>query len=144
MIFRVEYLTFIYFQVALHFWGTGSGALPLVSFLFLRDCCIRLGPDCLDDCIKGMYKAYVLNCHFVNSTKLQHIRFLGNCFTEILRVDIPAAYQHAFVYIRQLVMILKEALSSPTKKKKTNGKGKDEPPKKDKGKEARSSSSKKV
>ncbi|KAG6401347.1 hypothetical protein SASPL_138200 [Salvia splendens] len=59
---------------ALHFWGTGSGALPVVSFLFLRDCCISLSPDCLEDCIK-----------------LQHIQFLGNCFTELLRVDIPAA-----------------------------------------------------
>ncbi|KAG6386469.1 hypothetical protein SASPL_155372 [Salvia splendens] len=131
-----------YIKVALHFWGTGSGALPVVSFLFLRDCCIRLGSDCLEDCIKGMYKAYVLNCHFVNSTKLQHIQFLGNCFAELLRVDIPAAYQHAFVYIRQLVMILKEALFSPTKKK-NNSKGKDEPSKKEKGKEARSSSSNK-
>lgn len=88
-----------------------------------------------------MYKAYVLNCHFVNSTKLQHIQFLGNCLTELLGVDIPASYQHAFVYIRQLAMILKEALSSPTKRK-----GKDEPSssKKAKGKEASSSSTKKV
>ncbi|KAK6164243.1 hypothetical protein DH2020_001107 [Rehmannia glutinosa] len=134
-----------YIKVALHFWGTGSGALPVVSFLFLRDSCIRLGSDCLDDCIRGMYKAYVLNCHFVNSTKLQHIQFLGNCFTEVLRVDIPSAYQHAFVYIRQLAMILKETLSCSTKKKKTKNKGNDEPSgsKKEKGKEAPSSSTKK-
>ncbi|KAL0371175.1 UNVERIFIED_CONTAM: Nucleolar complex protein 2 [Sesamum angustifolium] len=134
-----------YIKVALHFWGTGSGALPVVSFLFLRDSCIRLGSDCLDDCIKGMYKAYVLNCQFVNSTKLQHLQFLSNCFTELFRVDIPSAYQHAFGYIRQLAMILKGALSCSTKKKKTKGKGKEEPSssKKEKGKEAPSSSAKK-
>ncbi|PIN24746.1 putative protein involved in nuclear export of pre-ribosome [Handroanthus impetiginosus] len=134
-----------YIKVALHFWGTGSSALPVVSFLFLRDSSIRLGSDCLDDCIRGMYKAYVLNCHFVNSTKLQHIQFLSNCLTELLRVDIPLAYQHAFVYIRQLAMVLKEALSCPTKKKKTKTKGKDEPSssKKEKGREAPSSSAKK-
>ncbi|KAK4419497.1 Nucleolar complex protein 2 [Sesamum alatum] len=134
-----------YTKVALHFWGTGSGALPVVSFLFLRDSCIRLGSDCLDDCIRGMYKAYVLNCQFVNSTKLQHIQFLGNCFTELLRVDIPSAYQYAFGYIRQLAMILKEALSCSTKKKKTKNKGKEEPSssKKEKGKEAPSNSAKK-
>ncbi|KAL8472723.1 hypothetical protein ACS0TY_029813 [Phlomoides rotata] len=134
-----------YIKVALHFWGTGSGALPVVSFLFLRDSCIRLGSDCLDDCIRGMYKAYVLNCHFINSTKLQHIQFLSNCIIELLRVDIPSAYQHAFVYIRQLAMILKGTLSSSTKKKKTKSKGKSEPSntKKEKGKEAPSSSTKK-
>ncbi|KAK1304770.1 hypothetical protein QJS10_CPB11g01839 [Acorus calamus] len=50
-----------YIKVALHFWGTGGGALPIVSFLFLRDLCIRLGSDCLETCLKGVYKAYVSN-----------------------------------------------------------------------------------
>ncbi|GFZ20749.1 Noc2p family [Actinidia rufa] len=104
-----------YIKVVIHFWGTGGGALPVVSFLFIRDLCIRLGSDCLDECFKGMYKAYVLNCQFVNATKLQHIQFLGNCVTELLGVDLPVAYQHAFVFIRQLAMILREALTMKTK-----------------------------
>ena len=103
------------FQVALHFWGTGGGALPVVSFLFLRDLCIRLGSDCLDECFKGIYKAYVLNCQFINAVKLQHIQFLGNCVIELLGADLPTAYQHAFVFIRQLATILREALHTKTK-----------------------------
>ncbi|KAL1808677.1 hypothetical protein ACET3Z_025667 [Daucus carota] len=104
-----------YIKVGLHFWGTGGGALPVVSFLFLRDLCVRIGSDCVDDCFKGIYKAYVLNCQFVNAKKLQHIQFLGNCVIEIFRVDLSAAYQHAFLFIRQLAMILKEALTMKTK-----------------------------
>lgn len=104
-----------YIKVALHFWGTGSSSISVVSLLFLRDLCIRLGTDCVDDCIKGMYKAYVLNCQFVNAVKLQHISFLGNCFIELLGTDISASYQHAFVFIRQLSMILREALNTKTK-----------------------------
>ncbi|KAL7170836.1 hypothetical protein ACSBR2_035659 [Camellia fascicularis] len=104
-----------YIKVLLHFWGTGGGALPVVSFLFIRDLCIRLGSDCLDECFKGIYKAYVLSCQFVNASKLQHIQFLGNCVTEVLGVDLPTAYQHAFVFIRQLGMILQEALTMKTK-----------------------------
>ncbi|XP_038709841.1 nucleolar complex protein 2 homolog [Tripterygium wilfordii] len=104
-----------YIKVVLHYWGTGGGALPVVSFLFLRDICIRLGSDCLDECFKGMYKAYVLNCQFVNAVKLRHIQFLGNCVVELIGVDIPSAYQHAFVYIRQLAMILQDAISMKTK-----------------------------
>ncbi|CAN7126332.1 unnamed protein product [Brassica rapa subsp. narinosa] len=104
-----------YIKVALHFWGTGSSSISVVSLLFLRDLCIRLGTDCVDDCIKGMYKAYVLNCQFVNAVKLQHISFLGNCFIELLGTDISASYQHAFVFIRQLAMILREALNTKTK-----------------------------
>lgn len=103
------------FQTALHFWGTGGGALPVVSFLFLRDLCVRLGSDCVDECLKGIYKAYVLNCHFVNATKLQHIQFLGNCVIELLGVDLPTAYQHAFLLIRQMAMILRDALNMKTK-----------------------------
>ncbi|XP_030458614.2 nucleolar complex-associated protein 2 [Syzygium oleosum] len=104
-----------YIKVALHFWGTGGGALPVVSFLFLRDLCVRIGSDCLDECYKGLYKAYVLNCQFVNATKLQRIQFLGNCVIELLGVDLATAYQHAFVLIRQLGMILREALTMKTK-----------------------------
>ncbi|EPS68736.1 hypothetical protein M569_06032, partial [Genlisea aurea] len=141
---KASEITFLY--VALHFWGTGNGALPVVSFLFMRDICIRLGPKCLDDCIKGMYKGFIMNCQFVNAANMQHLQFLSNCFTELLGIDIPSAYQHAFAYIRQLAMILKEALSGSTKKKSTNG-GKDEPKpsgsKKQKGKNASSGSSQK-
>ncbi|KAM0002212.1 putative nucleolar complex protein [Helianthus debilis subsp. tardiflorus] len=104
-----------YIKVVLHFWGTGGGALPIVSLLFLRDICVRLGSDCVDECFKGIYKAYVLNCHFVNATKLQHVQFLGNCVNELFRVDLPSAYQHAFVFIRQLAMILREAYATKRK-----------------------------
>ncbi|KAL1199536.1 Nucleolar complex-associated protein 2 [Cardamine amara subsp. amara] len=104
-----------YIKVALHFWGTGGGALPVVSLLFLRNLCLSLGSDTVDDCVKGMYKAYVLNCQFVNAVKLQHISFLGNCVIELLGTDISASYQHAFVFIRQLAMILREALNTKTK-----------------------------
>ncbi|KAK6937054.1 Nucleolar complex protein 2, partial [Dillenia turbinata] len=104
-----------YSCVILHFWGSGGGAPPVVSFLFLRDLCIRIGSDCLDICFKGIYKNYVMNCHFVNATNLEHIRFLGNCVIELLGVDLPTAYQHAFVFIRQLAMILREALNTKTK-----------------------------
>lgn len=103
------------FQVALHFWGTGGGALPIVSFLFLRDLCIRIGSDCTDDIFRGIYKAYVLNCQFVNAAKLRHIHFLRNCVIELLGVDLATAYQQAFIFIRQLAMILRDALNTKTK-----------------------------
>ena len=46
-------------KVALHFWGTGE----------------------------GIYKDYVANCKFVNSTKLQHIQFLSNCVVELMGLE---------------------------------------------------------
>ncbi|WVZ59475.1 hypothetical protein U9M48_009609 [Paspalum notatum var. saurae] len=103
-----------YVKALLHTWARGRGAMPLVSFLFLRDLCIQLGSDCLDTCLKGIYKAYLVNCKLSKSisvSKLQHIQFLGNCVRELYRLDPQVAYQHAFVFIRQLAIMLRGALT---------------------------------
>lgn len=116
MLVKWELNNLYYFsQTAVDLWGLGGGSLPLVSLLFLRDLCVRLGSDCLDECFKGMYKAYVLNCQFITAAKLQHVQFRANCVIELYGVDLPTAYQHAFVFIRQLAMILREALNAKTK-----------------------------
>ncbi|KAJ6428007.1 hypothetical protein OIU84_023422 [Salix udensis] len=47
--------------------------------------------------------------------KLQYIQFRANCVIELLGVDLPTAYQHAFVFIRQLAMILRDAITMKTK-----------------------------
>jgi nucleolar complex protein 2 len=73
-----------------------------------------VGKDCLDACLKGIYKAYLVNCKLsksIGGSKLQHIQFLGNCVKELYRVDPKSAYQHAFVFIRQLAVILRGALT---------------------------------
>nr|AQX44083.1 nucleolar complex protein 2-like protein [Dendrobium officinale] len=116
-----------YIRVVLHTWGTGTGALPVVSFLFLRDLCVRLGSDCLDSCLKGVYKAYVMNCKLpkhISRSKLQHINFLGNCISELYGLDPISAYQHAFVSIRQLAVILRGALNERGPQKVVKGKKK--------------------
>lgn len=80
----------------------------------MRDLCVRLGYDCLDVCLKGVYKAYVLNCKLsksISRSKLQHIQFLGNCVAELYGINPLAAYQHIFMYIRQLAVVLRGVLS---------------------------------
>ncbi|TKY50580.1 Nucleolar complex protein [Spatholobus suberectus] len=82
------------------YWWRCPTALPVVSFLFMRHLCIRIGSGCIDECFKGIYKAYVLNCHFVNAVmKLKNILFLGNWVIELFGVVLPTAYQHALIYI---------------------------------------------
>lgn len=88
--------------------------MPLVSFMFLRDLCIQVGSNCLDTCLKGIYKAYLVNCKLsksISGSKQQHIQFLGNCVRELYSLDPQSAYQHAFVFIRQLGVILRGALT---------------------------------
>jgi len=112
-----------YVKALLHTWARGRGAMPLFSFMFLRDLCIQLGSDCLDTCLKGIYKAYLVNCKLSKSisvSKLQHIQFLGNCVRELYSLDPQNAYQHAFVFIRQLGVILRGALTEKGPKSAKN------------------------
>lgn len=105
----------LYVQVALHFWGSGEGALPLLSFMFIREMALRLGSDYLEVCLKGMYKEYVANSRFVNPTSLPRIHFMASCVVELYGIDSASSYQHAFIFIRQLAIVLRNALTMKTK-----------------------------
>ena len=43
------------------------------------------------------------------------VTFLSNCVVELYGLDMAAAYQHAFVYIRQLAITLRSALTRRNK-----------------------------
>ncbi|MCO5547204.1 hypothetical protein L7F22_000649 [Adiantum nelumboides] len=108
-----------YLKVALHFWGRGEGSVSLVSFFFVREMALLMGTDQLDACLKGIYKEYAANCKFVTASALPRIRFMVNCVVELYGVDLAASYQQAFVFIRQLALILRNALTMKTKKLKS-------------------------
>lgn len=104
-----------YLKVALHFWGRGEGSASLISFLFVREMAIHLGTDFLDACLKGIYKEYAANSKFVNASTLPRVRFMANCVVELYGIDFGASYQHAFVFIRQLAVVFRNALTMKTK-----------------------------
>lgn len=58
---------------------------------------------------------YVRNSKFVSLTSLQVINFMANCVVELYGLEFSWSYQHAFVYIRQLAIHLRNALHLKTK-----------------------------
>lgn len=112
---RMAHANDVVLQVALNFWGRGEGTVSLVSFLFVREMALLMGTDQLDACLKGIYKEYAANTKFVSASALPRIRFMVNCVVELYGIDLAASYQQAFVFIRQLAIILRNALTMKTK-----------------------------
>jgi len=40
---------------------------------------------------------------------------MGNCLVELYSLDVDSSYQHAFIYIRQLALHLRAAITKKTK-----------------------------
>ena len=65
--------------------------------------------------IKSMYLAYVKNCRFTSPSTFPQINFMRRSLSELLSLDLEKAYHHAFVYIRQLSISLRNAVTLHTK-----------------------------
>jgi len=64
----------------------------------------------LDLCIKGVYFTLVQNSHEYTPHNFKVIDFLKNCVVELCGIDLDVAYQHAFVYIRELAITLRRGM----------------------------------
>lgn len=62
-----------------------------------------------------LYLAFVRTSKLTAAHTLPAIHFMQSSLVELARMDPPTTYYHAFVYIRQLAVHLRNAISSRSK-----------------------------
>mmetsp|Transcript_3047 Transcript_3047/g.6747 ORF Transcript_3047/g.6747 Transcript_3047/m.6747 type:complete len:880 (-) Transcript_3047:141-2780(-) len=93
-------------------------AVRLQAFLRIRQLAITQPYPFIEDALKSTYLSYAKRSKFgtaANVTSvLPTLTFMGNCIVELYGLDYASSYQHAFVYIRQLALHLRNALMKQT------------------------------
>jgi nucleolar complex protein 2 len=89
----------------------------LHAFLRIRQLALTQPFPFIEECLKKTYLAYSKRAKFgsmTNSPALPTLTFMGNCLVELYSLDFHSSYQHAFVYIRQLALLLRNAMHKKT------------------------------
>lgn len=88
----------------------GGQQSTLLAYATLRQLALEAPPPLLDVCLKGMYLAYARGARSMSRARLPRVVLLSSCVVDLCAADPQAAYQHAFVYIRQLAIHLRNAI----------------------------------
>nr|CAD7418278.1 unnamed protein product [Timema poppensis] len=92
-------------------WSSAEETVRVVAFLCLLRLITTKQKELLHQVLKKMYIAYVNNCKFMSPNTLSGINFMRRSLTEIYALDDAASYQHVFLYVRQLAIHLRNAVT---------------------------------
>ncbi|XP_044272420.1 nucleolar complex protein 2 homolog [Tribolium madens] len=92
-------------------WGTADEGVRVLAFLCILRITNGQKAKFLDTVLKSMYMTYVKNSKFVSVGSLAAINFMRRSLVEMFALDAGVAYQHVFLYIRQLAIYLRNAIT---------------------------------
>ncbi|XP_065656248.1 nucleolar complex protein 2 homolog isoform X2 [Hydra vulgaris] len=95
-------------------WSSGEEHGRVLAFMCIRKITL-LSPNLLEFVLKKMYLNFVRNSKFITPKTQPLIMFMRNSLVEMFALNENATYRHAFVYIRQLAIHLRNAVTMKEK-----------------------------
>ena len=87
----------------------------MAAFLAIRKLLLATDETLRDTVFKNAYLALLRSSKTTNAYTLPSLTLMKNTACELFCSDHAAAYQHAFVYIRQLAVHLRNSMKAKTK-----------------------------
>lgn len=98
-------------------WCSNEETVRVLSLIIIVRTTKSMPKDFLGPVLKNMYFSYVKNTKFTSPSTWPMINFMKRSLAEVYALNPKVAYEHAFVYVRQLAIHLRNALT--TKKKES-------------------------
>jgi len=99
-------------RALLDVWGESpSTDARLAAFGVIATIAGSFPPPALELCLK-CYLTFARSCKLSSRKALPHVVLMTNCIVELYGRDDALAYQHAFVYLRQLAIHVRSALNA--------------------------------
>ncbi|KZT24958.1 Noc2-domain-containing protein [Neolentinus lepideus HHB14362 ss-1] len=107
----------LYLKTCLDLWSSAEDSTRITAFLAIRRLSTASDESILDMVLKGTYLTLVRSSKSTSAHTLPSINLMKNSASEIYCLPFAqgAAYQHAFGYIRQLAIHLRNSMKVKTK-----------------------------
>ena len=103
-----------YIKILIKLWTKDDRSVQLQSFLCMKASILFSNNALFNYLLKRSYLSFVQATKYSSELNREYIAFLTDSLVEIHSVDLSRAYQLAFVYIRQLAIHLRNALTAKT------------------------------
>nr|SVE81830.1 EOG090X02MG [Daphnia magna] len=96
-------------------WCSAEDTIRVLAFLSILRLARTMPGQLLEPVIKAMYLSYARNCKFTSPSTWPVINFMRRSLVELMALQEALTYKHAFLYIRQLAIHLRNAITSNKK-----------------------------
>ncbi|GFR26861.1 nucleolar complex protein 2 homolog [Trichonephila clavata] len=96
---------------AISLWSGEEETIRVLSLIIIVRSTKKLPKEYHGKILKEMYFAYIKNTKFTSPSTWPMINFMKRSLTEIYSLNPEIAYEHAFIYIRQMSIHLRNAIT---------------------------------